>query len=74
MSKSRNIADLGSNDVIETSATGVDVTGTVTADGLTIDAGTDKNVLIGDLSGEATIYTLNDAQNSTRKGTYNSIQ
>jgi hypothetical protein len=37
MSKSRNIADLGSNDVIETSASGVDVTGTVTADGLTVD-------------------------------------
>lgn len=31
MSKSRNIADLGSNDVLETTATGVDVTGTVTA-------------------------------------------
>lgn len=29
MSKSRNIADLGSNDVLETTATGVDVTGTV---------------------------------------------
>ena len=39
MSKSRNIADLGSNDVIETSATGVDVTGTVSADGLTVDTG-----------------------------------
>jgi hypothetical protein len=31
MSKSRNIADLGSNDVLETTATGVDVTGSVTA-------------------------------------------
>jgi len=31
MSKSRNIADLGSNDVLETTATGIDVTGTVTA-------------------------------------------
>jgi hypothetical protein len=37
MTKARNIADLGSNDVIETTATGVDVTGTVTADGLTVD-------------------------------------
>jgi hypothetical protein len=36
MTKARNIADLGSNDVIETTATGVDVTGTVTADGLGI--------------------------------------
>jgi hypothetical protein len=41
MSKSRNIADLGSNDVIETSATGVDVTGTVTADGLTLQTSED---------------------------------
>ena len=39
MTKARNIADLGSNDVIETTATGVDVTGTVTADGLEIDKG-----------------------------------
>ena len=37
MTKARNIADLGSNDVIETTSTGVDVTGTVTADGLTVD-------------------------------------
>ena len=37
MTKARNIADLGSNDVIETTSTGVDVTGTVTADGLTLD-------------------------------------
>jgi hypothetical protein len=36
-SKARNIADLGSNDVIETTSTGVDVTGTVTADGLTVE-------------------------------------
>ena len=36
MTKARNIADLGSNDVIETTATGVDVTGTVTADGLVV--------------------------------------
>lgn len=39
MTKARNIADLGSNDVIETTSTGVDVTGTVTADGLTVDGG-----------------------------------
>ena len=36
-SKARDIADLGSNDVLETSSTGLDVTGTVTADGLTVD-------------------------------------
>ena len=41
MTKARNIADLGSNDVIETTATGVDVTGTVTADGLTLQTSED---------------------------------
>jgi hypothetical protein len=35
MSNSRNLADLASNDVIDTSATGVDITGTVTAEGIT---------------------------------------
>lgn len=39
MSKARDIADLGSNDVLETTSTGVDVTGTVTADGLAVDTG-----------------------------------
>lgn len=37
MSKSRNIADIGSNDVLDTNANGIDVTGTVVADGLTVD-------------------------------------
>tara|TARA_R110000787_G_scaffold67664_1_gene151563 strand:+ start:5192 stop:7270 length:2079 start_codon:yes stop_codon:yes gene_type:complete len=37
MSKSRNIADIGSHDVISTTATGVDITGTVTSDGLIVD-------------------------------------
>jgi hypothetical protein len=36
-SKARDIADLGSNDVLETTATGLDVTGTVTADGVEVD-------------------------------------
>jgi hypothetical protein len=36
MTKSRNIADLGSNDVLETTSTGIDVTGTATMDGLTV--------------------------------------
>lgn len=40
-SKARDIADLGSNDVLETTATGVDVTGTVTADGLTLQTSED---------------------------------
>lgn len=37
MSKARNIADLGTNDVLETTSQGIDVTGAVTADGLTVD-------------------------------------
>ena len=37
-SKARDIADLGSNDVLETRATGVDVTGSLSTDGLTVDA------------------------------------
>jgi hypothetical protein len=37
MSKSRNIADLGSDDVLETTATGISVTGTITSDGLVVD-------------------------------------
>ena len=39
MSKARDIADLGSNDVLDTSSSGIDVTGTVTADGLSVDNG-----------------------------------
>jgi hypothetical protein len=62
MTKARNIADLGSNDVIETSATGVDVTGTVTADGLAIDNSGDAITItngdgltqLGKLKGDAT--------------------
>jgi hypothetical protein len=38
MSKARDIADLGSNDVLDTSSSGIDVTGSVTADGLTVDS------------------------------------
>jgi hypothetical protein len=37
MSKARDIADLGSNDVLDTSSSGIDVTGSVTADGATFD-------------------------------------
>ena len=40
MSKSRNIADIGSNDVLDTNANGIDVTGTVTADGILSQDGT----------------------------------
>ena len=54
-SKARDIADLGSNDVLETSSTGVDVTGTVTADGLTVD-------------GDASTITLNNTDTSLTIG------
>tara|TARA_B110000879_G_scaffold212143_1_gene307126 strand:+ start:1342 stop:2652 length:1311 start_codon:yes stop_codon:yes gene_type:complete len=50
MSKARNIADIGSDDVISTSSTGVDVTGTITSDGLTVDGDVvlnDQSVVIG---------------------------
>jgi len=36
MTKARDIADLGSNDVLNTTASGVDVTGTLVADGVTV--------------------------------------
>jgi hypothetical protein len=39
MTKARNVADLGSNDVLETTSTGIDVTGTATMDGLTLNSG-----------------------------------
>lgn len=62
MSKSRNIADLGSNDVIETTASGVDVTGTVTADGLTVgnsSANADLVLSEGSTNTEARIRNTN---------------
>ena len=43
MSKARDIADLGSNDVLETTSTGIDVTGTATMDGLTVDTAKDTS-------------------------------
>jgi hypothetical protein len=45
MSKARDIADLGSNDVLDTSSSGIDVTGSVTADGLTVDGGASHSVV-----------------------------
>lgn len=45
MSKSRNIADLGSNDVLETSADGIAVTGEITATDLTV-----TNTITGSVS------------------------
>jgi hypothetical protein len=40
MSKARNIADLGSNDVLDTTASGISITGEVASDTLTINGGT----------------------------------
>jgi hypothetical protein len=57
MSKSRNIADLGSNDVLETTATGVDVTGTISADAL-------------DIAGAITADGLTVANTSVFAGTF----
>ena len=60
MTKARNIADLGSNDVIETTATGVDVTGTVTADGLVVENNTTdvKGLIKNTLTGGSRTATL----------------
>jgi hypothetical protein len=65
MSKSRNIADLGSNDVLATTATGVDVTGTVSADGLTVDG--DGTFGLGGTDAENTTLVIN-ATGSTNYG------
>jgi hypothetical protein len=61
MTKARNIADLGSNDVIETSATGVDVTGTVTADGLTVETAAGTSGTIGLLRNSSSALAGNSA-------------
>jgi len=53
MTKARNIADLGSNDVLETTSTGIDVDGTATMDGLTVDGGTTTTAAIKSTSGTA---------------------
>ena len=52
MTKARDIADLGSNDVLDTTASGIDVTGSVTSDGLTVDG----NGTIHGNSSELRIY------------------
>ena len=73
MTKARNIADLGSNDVIETTATGVDVTGTVTVDGLTVDGSSDQVTVNGTNNNGATLLFLKDSNvNGTGLIHYNS--
>lgn len=47
MTKARNIADIGSNDVLDTDANGVDVTGSVTSDGITVDGVSNLNGTVG---------------------------
>jgi len=63
MSKSRNIADLGSNDVLETTATGVNVTGRITTDGIIED--TSGNVGIGTSSPRAQQHIFGLGQATT---------
>jgi hypothetical protein len=69
MTKARNIADLGSNDVIETTATGVDVTGTVTADGLTVETTSPSIHITGADTSQQLIYfggTTSDEKGAIR--------
>lgn len=66
MTKARNIADIGSNDVLDTDANGVDVTGSITADTLTVsadqtqvrvqyDSGTNQYMELGQSGGASAI-------------------
>jgi len=66
MSKARDLADIASDDVIATTATGVDVTGTVTADGLTVDTGSTfaLSATFGHTGGSQ-LFLIND-DNGTR--------
>ena len=59
MTKARNIADLGSNDVIETTSTGLDVTGTVTADGFKTDTTNTNFNLLARSSTNVSTYIQN---------------
>ena len=62
MSKARNIADIGSDDVISTSSTGIDVTGTLTSDGLTVEADEDNDIEAADAYTRTDTYdTLDEA-------------
>ena len=67
MSKARNIADLGSNDVLDTNANGVTVTGSLTADGLTVETTADNGAVIEAHDNLTTTYPLK-VQNAAGTG------
>jgi Fe-S cluster assembly iron-binding protein IscA len=66
MTKARNIADLGSNDVLDTTASGVGVTGEVASDTLTINGGTNFTAPI-EFMGNDTNWAV-AVQNGTTTG------
>ena len=67
MSKARNIADIGSDDVISTSSTGIDVTGAITADGLTVDAAV-ATIQNADIDNGATLRLDNSTDSTSGWG------
>lgn len=67
MSKARNIADLGSNDVLDTHTNGVTVTGSLTADGLTVETTADNGAVIEAHDNLTTTYPLK-VQNAAGSG------
>ncbi|MDA8645656.1 tail fiber domain-containing protein [Amylibacter sp.] len=52
MTKARDLADLASDDVLSTTSTGIDVTGTVTADAIDITESTNARLISSDAIGE----------------------
>ena len=67
MTKARNIADIGSNDVLDTDANGVVVTGSITADALTVETTADNGVVIEAHDNLTTTYPLK-VQNAAGSG------
>ena len=68
MSKARDLADIASDDVIATTASGIDVTGTVTTDGLTVESAAPTLILKDNDSTGAPasgLIKFNESDNST---------
>ena len=76
MTKARNIADIGSNDVLDTDANGVDVTGTITTDALSQSntTGAAGITLNRNFSGDVSSYTNTPDINFTMTDTGTSDQ
>jgi hypothetical protein len=76
MTKARNIADLGSNDVLDTTASGIDVTGTITTDALSQSntTGAAGVTLNRNFSGDVSSYTNTPDINFTMTDTGTSDQ